>query len=95
MSIEAMPSKPNTLKKAINIFLIIANMIYTFGLFSVSQFPDFQFHERVIVAVSTLLLALFWIIKEFKVKPLLKRIYLNLLTSMAFVGVGFYIALVW
>jgi hypothetical protein len=95
MSTDAIHSKPKTLQKVINVFLIIANVIYTFGLFSVSQFPDFQFHERVIIAVSTLLLALFCVIKEFKVKPLLKRIYLNLLTCLAFVGVGFYIALVW
>lgn len=95
MSTDVVPSKPKTLHKVINIFLLFTNASYIFGMISVSQFPDFQFHERVIIAVSTLLLAIFMVAKEFKVKPLLKRIYLNLLIFGAFFGVHYYVFIVW
>jgi hypothetical protein len=95
MSTDVMPSKPKMLHKAINIFLIIVDVNYSIGMLSVSQFTGLHFHERTIIIVSALLLTLFMIIKEFKVKPLLKRIYLNLSILAGFFCIHYYVFVVW
>ena len=95
MSTETMPSKPKTRYKVINVLLIIINLNFCFGMFTASSFTGLNFHERAIIVSSTVLLTLFMIIKEFIVKHLLKRIYLNLSIWAAFMCVLYYISVVW
>lgn len=95
MGIDIMSSKPKALYKIINIFLIIVNVNIGLVTLSVSSFTGFQFHERLIIAIPSLLLTLFVVLKEFKVKPLLKRIYLNLSIWVALMVIAYYIFVVW
>jgi hypothetical protein len=95
MSTETMPSKPKMRYKVINIFLIIINLNFCFGMFTAASFTGLIFYERVIIVTSTVLLTLFMIMKEFRVKPLLKRIYMNLFIWASFMSVLYYISVVW
>ena len=95
MSTDTMPSKPKTRYKVINVILIIINLNFCFGMFTAASFTGLNFHERVIIVTSTVLLTLFMIIKEFRIKPLQKRIYLNLFIWAAFMCVLYYISVVW
>jgi hypothetical protein len=64
-------------------------------MLTAASFTGLNFHERAIIVASTVLLTLIMIIKEFKVKPLLIRIYLNLSIWAAFMCVLYYISVVW
>jgi hypothetical protein len=58
-------------------------------------FEGFFFHERLILFILPILLTASMIIKEFKVKNLVKRVYINLLLFMGFFLIQFYIYLIW
>jgi hypothetical protein len=88
MNTDTAPSKPKTIHKVINIFLLIYNSSIAIGVFSTYSFEDLQFYEKVILIVPALLLTAFMVIKEFKVRPLIKRVYLNLFILMGFMLIG-------
>jgi hypothetical protein len=92
---DIMPQKPKMFYRVINVFLIIINLNFCLGMFTAASFTGLNFHERAIIVTSSVLLTLFMIIKEFRVKPLLKRLYLNLSIWAAFMCVLYYISEVW
>jgi apolipoprotein N-acyltransferase len=89
MNTDITPSKPKTIHKVINVFLLIYNSSIAFGVFSTYSFEDLQFYKKIILIVPALFLTAFMIIKEFKVQPLIKRVYLNLFIFMGFLLIGF------
>ena len=95
MGKEDVSSKPKTLHKVINVALILINVNGALVMFSVYSFDEFQYYERLIILISSLMLTAFMIIKEFKVKPLLKRIYFNFAIWMGFMAISYYIFISW
>jgi flagellar basal body-associated protein FliL len=95
MSTEAMPTKPKYAQKVINIILIFINVVMSLCAFSVSTFMGFKIHERVVIVLAALLLTVFMVVKEFKVKLILKRVYLNLVIYTGFLVIFFYVYKVW
>lgn len=89
MNTDITPSKPKTIHKVINVFLLIYNSSIALGVFSTYSFEDLQFYKKIILIVPALFLTAFMIIKEFKVQPLIKRVYLNLFIFMGFMLIGF------
>jgi hypothetical protein len=95
MSSETMPQKSSTLKKALNIVLILINLNGAFATYSMYSFDDLQIHERLVIIIGCILLLLIMIIKEFLVKPLQKRVYFNLFIMSGYILIYIYMYLVW
>ncbi len=89
MNTDTMPEKPRALYKVINIFLIILNSIFAFGICSTYSFDTLLFYKKVILIVPAVLLTAFMIIKEFIVKHLIKKMYLNIFICMGFILIIF------
>jgi hypothetical protein len=49
----------------------------------------------VVIVLAALLLTVFMVVKEFKVKLILKRVYLNLVIYTGFLVIFFYVYKVW
>jgi hypothetical protein len=75
---DTMPQKPKMFHRVINVILLFLNASIAFGICSTYSFDTLTFYKKVILIVPAILLAAFMIIKEFKVRSLARKMYINM-----------------
>jgi hypothetical protein len=73
-----------------NITLMLINLLWACGIIAASIYIFFYIPERFILFTLPVLLTIGMIIKEFKVKNIVKRIYINLFLFLGFFLTSFY-----
>ena len=89
MNTDAIPQKPRMLYKIVNIILLFLNSSFAFGIFSTYSFETLQIHQKAILIVPAALLTSLMVIKEFKVKPLIRKLFMNTLIFVGFILIIF------
>lgn len=95
MNTDTLPPKPKTHHKVINVLLIIMNLWSGIGICSMYSSEIFSLHQEIILIVPAVLLIFFMIVKEIRVRPLIKRLYYNLSILGGFVLITIGWAFMW
>jgi hypothetical protein len=92
---DTMCQKPKTFHRVINIIFLFLNASLAFGICTTYSFETLTFYKKVIIIVPAILLAAFMIIKEFKVRTLIRKMYMNMAIFVGFLLIMTCWALIW
>lgn len=95
MNTDTMPNKNRTLHKVLNFMLLFLNSSLAFGICSIYSFETLLPYKKIILIIPALILVIFMIIKEFKIKQLIRKLYINTGILAGFILIVFAWVSIW
>jgi len=95
MNTGTVPKKNRTLHKVLNFILLFLNASLAFGICSIYSFETLLPYKKIILIAPALILTVFMIIKEFKVKQLIRKLYINAGILAGFILIVFTWVSIW
>lgn len=95
MNTDTISQKPKTFHRVINVIFLFLNASLALGICSTYSFEMLTFYKKVIIIVPAILLAVFMIIKEIKVRTLIRKMFMNIAIFVGFLLIMTCLGLIW